>query len=44
MEAHGATSYAYAMVPHPLASASPEELAQKAKTLLPHVMRLLVRG
>ncbi len=42
-EAHGATGYPFAMVPHPLASATPEELTQEAKQLLPHLLRLLVR-
>ncbi len=40
-EAHGATGYAFALVPHPLASASREELADEAKQVLPQVLRLL---
>ncbi len=41
-EAHGATGYPFALVPHPLASASHEELTRQAKQLLPDVLRLLV--
>ena len=41
-EAHGAPEYPFALVPHPLASASHEELKREAKQLLPHLMRLLV--
>lgn len=40
-EAHGAPGYPFALVPHPLASASPAELARKAKEVLPEVLRLL---
>lgn len=43
-EAHGASGYPFALVPHPLASASPEALAREAKAVLPEVLRLLVRG
>jgi hypothetical protein len=42
-EAHGAPGYPFALVPHPLASASPAELAQEAKEALPEVLRLLLR-
>jgi hypothetical protein len=42
-EAHGAPGYPFALVPHPLASASPAELAQEAKEVLPEVLRLLLR-
>lgn len=42
-EAHGAPGYPFALVPHPLASASPVELAQEAKQVLPTVLRLLLR-
>lgn len=42
-EAHGAPGYPFALVPHPLASASPAELAQEAKRVLPEVLRLLLR-
>jgi len=41
-EAHGAPDYPFALVPHPLASASPTELAREAKQVLPEVLRLLV--
>jgi hypothetical protein len=40
-EAHGAPDYPFALVPHPLASASPAELAREAKQVLPEVLRLL---
>lgn len=43
-EAHGAPAYPFALVPHPLASASPEVLAREAKAVLPEVLRLLIRG
>jgi len=43
-EAHGAPGYPFALVPHPLASASPEKLKDEAKQVLPGVLRLLVRG
>ena len=43
-EAHGAPGYPFALVPHPLANASHDELARKAKQVLPEVLRLLVRG
>jgi hypothetical protein len=43
-EAHGAPDYPFALVPHPLASASPTELAREAKAVLPEVLRLLVFG
>lgn len=43
-EAHGAPEYPFALVPHPLASASPEALAREAKEVLPEVLRLLARG
>jgi hypothetical protein len=43
-EAHGAPGYPFALVPHPLASASPEELKDRAKQVLPEILRLLVRG
>lgn len=42
--AHGAPDFPFALVPHPLASASHTELAQEAKAVLPEVLRLLVRG
>ena len=42
-EAHGAPGYPFALVPHPLASASPAELAQEATEALPEVLRLLLR-
>jgi hypothetical protein len=43
-EAHGAPDYPFALVPHPLASASSTELAREAKAVLPDVTRLLVSG
>ena len=43
-EAHGAPDYPFALVPHPLASARPEELAREAKQVLPEVLRLLTSG
>ena len=43
-EAHGAPDYPFALVPHPLASASPTELAREAKQVLPEVLRLLLSG
>ena len=43
-EAHGAPDYPFALVPHPLASASPTELAREAKEVLPEVLRLLLSG
>lgn len=43
-EAHGAPDYPFALVPHPMASASPAELAREAKEVLPEVLRLLVAG
>ena len=43
-KAHGAPDYPFALVPHPMASASPAELARQAKEVLPAVLRLLVRG
>lgn len=42
-EAHGASGYPFLLVPHPLASASPEELKDEAKQVLPGVLRLLVK-
>ncbi|MBI2001826.1 MAG: hypothetical protein HYT85_14815 [candidate division NC10 bacterium] len=41
-KAHGAPDYPFALVPHPMASASPVELARQAKEVLPEVLRLLV--
>ncbi len=41
-KAHGAPDYPFALVPHPMASASPAELARQAKEVLPEVLRLLV--
>ena len=43
-EAHGAPGYPFLLVPHPLASASPEELAREAKEVLPEILRLLREG
>ena len=43
-EAHGAPDYPFALVPHPLASASQDELAREAKQVLPAVLRLLLSG
>jgi len=43
-EAHGAPGYPFALVPHPLASASDEELANQAKQVLPDLLHLLTRG
>jgi hypothetical protein len=43
-EAHGAPDYPFALVPHPLASASLAELARQAKEVLPELIRLLVAG
>ena len=43
-EAHGAPEYPFALVPHPLASASQDELAREAKQVLPAVLRLLLSG
>jgi hypothetical protein len=43
-EAHGAPGYPFVLVPHPLASATPEELKMEARQVLSHVLRLLVRG
>jgi hypothetical protein len=43
-EAHGAPGYPFAVVPHPLASASSEELTIEAKEVVPEVIRLLVSG
>lgn len=43
-EAHGAPDYPFARVPHPLASASPAELAREAKEVLSAVLRLLTEG
>jgi len=43
-KAHGAPDYPFALVPHPMASAAPAELARQAKVVLPAVLRLLVRG
>ncbi len=43
-EAHGAPGYPFLLVPHPLASASPQELKDEAKQVLPGVLQLLVRG
>ncbi len=43
-EAHGASGYFFALVPHPLASAGPEELKTEARQVLSDVLRLLVRG
>ena len=43
-KAHGAPDYPFALVPHPMASASPTELARQAKEVLPAVLRLLVGG
>ena len=40
-EAHGTPSYPFALVPHPLGSASQVELEQRAKSVLPEVLRLL---
>ena len=41
-KAHGAHDYPFALVPHPMASAAPAELARQAKEVLPAVLRLLV--
>ena len=41
-EAHGAPDYPFALVPHPLASASAAELGREAKEVLPELIRLLV--
>lgn len=43
-EAHGAPDYPFALVPHPLGSATPEELQVEAKGVLPEVLRLLTGG
>lgn len=43
-KAHGAHDYPFALVPHPMASAAPAELARQAKAVLPAVLRLLVGG
>lgn len=43
-EAHGAPEYPFALVPHPLASATPTELAREAKEVLSEVLRLLTEG
>ena len=43
-EAHGAPDYPFALVPHPLASATPTELAREAKEVLSEVLRLLTEG
>ena len=43
-KAHGAPDYPFALVPHPMASAAPAELAHQAKVILPTVLRLLVGG
>lgn len=40
-EAHGAPDYPFALVPHPLASASLAELGREAKQVLPEVLLLL---
>jgi hypothetical protein len=42
--AHGASAYPFALVRHPLASASQKELAREATKVLPEVLRLLVRS
>jgi hypothetical protein len=42
--AHGAPDYPFALVPHPLASVSPTELAREAQQVLPEVLRLLAGG
>jgi len=43
-EAHGAPDYPFALVPHPMASANPAELARQAKAVMPAVLRLLLSG
>jgi hypothetical protein len=43
-EAHGAPDYPFALVPHPLASASVAELEQRAKAVLGEVLRHLTRN
>ena len=43
-KAHGAHDYPFALVPHPMASAAPAELARQAKAVLPAVLRLLLSG
>ena len=43
-ESHCAPDYPFALVPHPMASASPTELAREAKQVLPEVLRLLLSG
>ena len=43
-EAHGAPEYPFALVPHPLASATPTELTREAKEVLSEVLRLLTAG
>jgi hypothetical protein len=43
-EAHGAPDYPFALVPHPLASATAPELVRRAKDVFPEVLRLLARG
>jgi hypothetical protein len=41
--AHGAAGYPFALIPHPLGSASPEELTQRARAVLPSLLHLLLR-
>lgn len=43
-EAHGAPDYPFSLVPHPLASAAPTQLARQAKEVLSEVLRLLTGG
>ncbi len=43
-KAHGASGYPFALVSHPLGSATPAELATEAKKVLPDVLRLLFNG
>jgi hypothetical protein len=42
--AHGAGGYPFALIPHPLGSASAEELTRRARTVLPELLRLLLRA
>jgi hypothetical protein len=42
--AHGAPTYPFTLVQHPLASASQEELAREANKVLPDILRLLLQG
>jgi len=43
-ELHGAPGYRYVTTPHPVAILSPDEVRERALSVLPEVVSLLVAG